>query len=969
MTEPTVERTDGEDSTAWQSYAGRRVTVHAPSGSHAATRAEAELRHVDHVVAALVRLLAPDPTRDAERVDVYLTDPTTSPSINGQLDAPDAAPSALVWVIQPEGPSTSLTEPLVRRLLTRWYGPAAGGAERILAGIAGVVAARVGERPTVAEADAAVRTALATGHHASIFPIAARDDGEQVVATSFVAWLIDRFDAPSLGSFLAAFDAERDDAAAQIAFHHPLGALEEEWLGAVHHRPRGGTAFRALFHHLLPLLRPHWVRTGELLVLMVLGVGFTLGIPLTIMWIVDHVVAHARGHYEDLALFVGLLALLFIGNAGIGARRGYVHAWLTEQVTITLQHRLFGHLQRLSHNFYSRAKTSDLMASLTDDLHEIQAAMTLVAGNGLYQLLLVVATAVTVLILDLVLGLLVLVIVPIFAAGYVALRARWQREARGYQLEQAEAEHVALEHFAAHAEIKAFGREEQAIGSYHARHLAMVGRHLRLVRLSSMFESTLHLASGLGHVVVFGYGGYQVISETGASLGILFAFAHLLPLFYEPIERLADVGHTVEGAAGAFDRIDELLAEPVAVADKPGASTLPQLSGKIKFEHVGFSYGDRPILHDLSLTIPAGSEVAIVGPSGSGKSTVVNLLMRFWDPDDGRVTFDGHDPRDVTLASLRGQIGLVSQDTFIFNTSVRQNIAIGRPEATDAEIERAARAAQLDRFVAALPAGYHTVLGERGVRMSGGQRQRLAIARALLRDPCILILDEATSSLDPRTETEIQETLAAVARDRTMISITHRLPAVVTADHIFVLDDGRLVEQGHHIALVGAGGLYQRLYEEQMHYLHGGGVLRVGIDAEHLRRIPLFAELDENALAAVHERFMLERHAAGEVIVRQGDPGDKLYAISRGQLDVWITTGDRERQVNALGEGDYFGEMALVTGEPRNATLRTTMPTQLYSLATADFTALMDRIPALREAVARTVERRRLANVDAASAP
>ncbi|MDQ4099964.1 MAG: ATP-binding cassette domain-containing protein, partial [Chloroflexota bacterium] len=828
----------------------------------------------------------------------------------------------------------------------------------------------------VTEADAAVRGALRSGRRVSIFPLDQHDDDDlgRAVALSFVAWLIEGYGGPALGQYLAAFDPQRDDAAAAVAFHQPLGALEEAWLGTVRHEPRRATAFRTLARELLPLLRPHWLRTLELLALIVVGVGLSVAVPLTIMWIVDHIVAHAHGEYDDLTLWVGLLGLIFLANATVGGRRTYVHTWLTEQVATTLQHRLFAHLQRLSHNFYARARTSDLMAALTTDMREIQEAMTLVGGSGLYQLMLALATAITLLILDFVLGLLVLIVVPVFAFGYMTLRARWQREARGYGRVQAEAEHVAHEQFAANDEIKAFGREEQAVDRYHERHLALVGRHLRMVRLSAMFESTLHLASGAGHVVVFGYGGYQVISHSGATLGTLFAFAHLLPLFYEPIERLADVGHTVEGAANAFDHIDELLAEPVTVVDKPGAIDLPPLEHEITLDHVSFGYEDgRPTLHDLTLSIHAGGNVAIVGPSGSGKSTIVNMLMRFWDPEQGSVRFDGHDLRDVTLASVRGQIGLVSQDTFIFDTSVRENIAVGRLDATDAEIEAAAQAAQIDTWVAALPAGYHTVLGERGVRMSGGQRQRLAIARALLRNPAILVLDEATSSLDPRTETEIQETLAAVGRGRTVISITHRLPAVVTADHIFVVDGGRLVEQGHHAALVKAGGLYQHLYEEQMHYLHGGGVLRVGIEVPRLQRIPLFADLDRDALETVASRFMLERYAAEENVVRQGDPGDKLYAISRGQLDVLIapngdSDGQDARRVNTLREGDYFGEMALLTNEPRSATVRTTMPTQLYSLASADFAALMERMPSVRAAVARTVERRRAENAATAAA-
>jgi ATP-binding cassette subfamily B protein len=405
----------------------------------------------------------------------------------------------------------------------------------------------------------------------------------------------------------------------------------------------------------------------------------------------------------------------------------------------------------------------------------------------------------------------------------------------------------------------------------------------------------------------------------------------------------------------------------VQITDKPGAVAFPPLEHEIRLEHVTFGYDPgRPVLNDLSLIIPAGAEIAIVGPSGCGKSTVVNMILRFWDPGAGRVLFDDRDLRDGTVASLRKHIGIVFPETFIFNTSIRENIAIGYPEATDADVERAARTAQLDQFVRTLPAGYDTVLGERGVRMSSGQRQRLAIARALLRDPSVLILDEATSALDPQTESEILDTLATIGRGRTTISIRHRLAAVATADIIFVLDQGRLAEQGRHTELVKAGGLYQRLYEEQMLYLHGGGVVRVGVDVEHLRVIPLFEHLNTTALEAVAERFMLERYAADEIVVRQGDPGDKLYLISRGELDVLRKQDGQEQRINVLGRGDYFGEMALLTNEPRNATVRTQAPTQLYSLAADDFQALLDRLPDVREAVSLTAAGRRPLRSDAA---
>lgn len=964
MTFPTDDQPiDVGDGPAWQRFAGKRVDIYVQTDSQAVANLQGLSRQADRIVSTLEQMLEPGETRDTGRIDLYLAG---SPEEAGSTAASDAEqPDALFLPVDITGIPAFPIEPVVRLLVSHWYGPAAAAAETMITGIAAVVEGRISNRPTVAEANATVRDALLAGQDVSIFPVDGRHPDQpdsDAAATSFVAYLIDVFGAPALGQFLAAFDPDRNDAAALLVFFQPLGALEEAWLRDVRHHAERSSAFRALFRQLMPLLRPHWLRVLELLVLMVLGVGLTLAVPLTIMYIVDHILPHAHGHYRDLALYIGLLLVLFIANAGINARRTYVQHWINQRVMMTLHQRLFQHLQRLSHNYYSRTTTSELMTMLTEDLREIQAAIAMVVGSGFYLGLLAFSTAVTVLVLDPLLGLMVLIIVPVFAAGYVALRTRWQREAHGFQRLQGEADHIAHENFSAHGEIKAFGLQDHAISQYQQRHHQMFGRQLRLVNLSGLFESMLHFASGLGYVIVFGVGGYQVISENGVTIGVLFAFAHLLPLFYEPIERLADLGHTVEGAAGAFDRIDEVLEEPVLIFDKPDAIELPPLSEGIRLEHVTFSYGSgRPVLRDLSLTIPAGADVAIIGPSGCGKSTLVNLLMRFWDPDEGRILLDGHDTRDVRIASLRSQMGMVFAETFSFNTSVRENIAIGYPDASDSEIERAARIAQFDQFVTALPARYNTVLGERGVRMSSGQRQRLAIARALLREPRILILDEATSALDPQTESEILETLATAGEGRTTVSIRHRLAAVATADIIFVLDQGRLVEQGRHAELVKAGGLYQRMYEEQMHYLHGGGVLRVGVEVQRLRLIPLFSKLDTEALEAVAEQFMLERYAAGELVVRQGDPGDKLYMISRGELEVLVTDNGSERLVNTLGRGDYFGEMALLSKEPRNATIKTVTPTQFYSLAAADFQALLERSPEVREAVSKTVEGRRAA--------
>jgi ATP-binding cassette subfamily B protein len=420
----------------------------------------------------------------------------------------------------------------------------------------------------------------------------------------------------------------------------------------------------------------------------------------------------------------------------------------------------------------------------------------------------------------------------------------------------------------------------------------------------------------------------------------------------------------VQMASGSLRRVTELLDQPLPISDRPGATPLAPLAREIGFEGVTFGYApDRPVLRDFDLSIPAGTHAAIVGPSGSGKSTVVNLLMRFWDPQEGRVLLDGIDVRDGTLTSLRGQIGLVFQETFIFDTTVRENIAIGRPEATDDEIRVAAEGARLAEFVAGLPSGYETVLGERGTRMSGGQRQRLAIARVLLRDPRIMILDEATSALDAQTEAEILDTLRSAIRGRTTITITHRLSLAAAADVVYVLERGRLVERGTHDELRSAGGLYQQMYETQTGYAREGGAPE--IDVERLRDVPLLAGLSGEELAAVGGRLRPESLPAGRVVVRQGETGERLYLIERGRAEVVVGPEGAERTVTVLGAGDVFGEMATLGGVPRSATVRIVEPTVAYSLGREDLKRLMDLRPEVRDALAATASRRRAALAEA----
>jgi ABC-type multidrug transport system fused ATPase/permease subunit len=829
----------------------------------------------------------------------------------------------------------------------RWFGPDAATASPFVAGIAGVAGGRLGE------ADDQVRAALGAGSAVSIF-----DPESEHVATSFVGFLLETFGPGPLHELLAAYDPERRDQAVIAAYQRPLAALEELWLAGLRQASGARATFRALFSHLVPLLEPEWRRWLEVFAYMLVGIAYTIAIPLGFKYLFDTVIP--EGSLGRLGIFVAVLLVIFVLNSLVTVRRSYVTALVTQRVLFGMQERMFERLQRLSHDFYGRAKVGDLMSRLSQDLNTVQEATTAVLVQGVFLVLSAVAAAITALVLSPFLGAVVLVVVPLFALSYVLLLARIRDASRAVQAVYGQVAATMQENLSAHAVVKALGLEERAVASYRGRLGGLLRSLMRLVLLGSTFEASVGMAVTLGQLLVIGVGGYLVI-EHHLTVGTLVAFVGLMPTFFQPVTALANVGQQVQRAAGAVDRMLEVLEEPIGVPERPDARPAPRVSREIRLEAVGFGYGpERTILRDLDLTVPAGTHAAIVGPSGSGKSTIVNLLLRFWDPHEGRVLFDGHDLRDVTLASVRGQIGLVFQDTFVFDTTVRENVAIAREGATDADVRAAVRAARLEGWVASLPAGLDTLLGERGVRMSGGQRQRLAIARALLRDPAVLILDEATSALDAKTEAEILETLEHVAEGRTTISITHRLSLSARADHIFVLDEGRIAEEGSHAELVRAGGLYQQLYKEQMARV-SAGVEPIGIEAARLRTIPLFSGLGPAELARLAQRLSSEQHGEGVEILREGEEGDKLFFVARGQVEV-VSTGDgRDRRIGVLNDGDFFGEMALLSGDARTATVRTTMPTELYSLSRLDFQSLLEHDPGVRAAVEGTIAARRRA--------
>ena len=444
----------------------------------------------------------------------------------------------------------------------------------------------------------------------------------------------------------------------------------------------------------------------------------------------------------------------------------------------------------------------------------------------------------------------------------------------------------------------------------------------RLVMTGAGLQASVGMMAAIAQIEVLCLGGYLVI-KGHLSLGTLLAAISLAPSVLQPVNQLSQTTQNAQAAAGSMSRIQELLDEPPGIVDRPDAIELDVLRDEIVLEDVTLAYGPgRPALDSTSLRIPIGAHVAFVGPSGAGKTSLLNLLLRFYDPTSGRVLVDGHDMRDVSVESLRRQFGVILQDTFIFNTTVRANIAFGRPDATDEQVVAAAEAAQLHEFIAGLPAGYETVLGDRGVRMSGGQRQRLAIARALLRDPTVLILDEATSALDARTEADLRRSLADAGAGRTVVSISHRLTSIVDSDRIFVLAGGRLAEQGTHEELLAAGGLYYQLWTEQQ----GGGApveVPMGVGAASaLAAVPLLAHVPPPILDELARIATREHYGPGAEVAGSDGPAGRLLVVLEGELEFVRDAPGGGPLAAHFGPGDFIGELSLVREQRLPAPLR-----------------------------------------------
>jgi len=563
-----------------------------------------------------------------------------------------------------------------------------------------------------------------------------------------------------------------------------------------------------VYRRLLGFVRPYRRNLVLAAALLILSTVLGLVWPQVVLRVLD--LGLADGRLLD-QLILALIALLLV-RAVIDGARQYVMTWTGERVIFDLRMAIVRHLQSLSMAFFTQRKTGELMSHVTSDATLVHGVVTQTIISVLGQVLTLVGGLVVIFVMNWRLALLTLVVAPPIGLLGQYLGRRIRSLSREAQDAQGEAVGVLQEAIAEIRTVQAFTREGYEADRFHDKLFVTFHAVLRRARISSTLFPLIGFLGFFASIVVLWYGGHQVI-DGQSTPGQLVAFLLYAGMVAGPVGGLASQWTQVQEAFGAADRIFALLDTAPAVGDVPGAGVLPHGEGEIAFHAVSFRYANGPVvLDDITAVFRAGETTALVGPSGAGKTTLVSLVDRFYDPTAGRITIDGVDLRSVTVRSVRDRIAAVPQEPVLFATSVRDNIRYGRLDATAAEIDAAARAANATEFIARLPEGLETVVGERGVKLSVGQRQRIAIARALLRDAPILLLDEATSSLDNESEYLVQEALGRLMTGRTTIVIAHRLTTVETADRILVLERGRIVEDGTHAALLEKGGLYRRLY-------------------------------------------------------------------------------------------------------------------------------------------------------------
>lgn len=548
---------------------------------------------------------------------------------------------------------------------------------------------------------------------------------------------------------------------------------------------------------------------------MFIGLAAMLLVPRLVQYVIDDGIA--ANDNRVVMLGAAFILLAAVGQGIFTYIRSYLFQALAERVGTDMRAEYYEHLQTLPFSYYDKAQSGQLMSRGAEDINSIRRFLMFSLRMGVYSMMMLVVITIILFMTHARLAALSLAVMPPLIITAIHLGRTIRPMFNRVQQQFGEMTSVLQENLAGARVVRVFAQEDREVTKFERSLTELFDRQMRAISTWALYFPTMTLLSHIGLAVILWYGGRQVLNAS-ISVGTLVAFNLYLTMLAMPVQSLGFIVNAMMRAIASGDRIFEVIDTQPTIKDREGARELVNPIGEVTFDNVSFEYPGtgETVLHNINLSARPNQVIAIIGPTGSGKSTIVSLIPRFYDATSGQVLIDGHDVRDYTLLSLRRNVALVMQETFLFSASIRDNIAYGRPDATDEEVVAAAKVARAHDFISAMPDGYMSILGERGLSLSGGQKQRVAIARALCADPRILILDDATSSVDTETEFEIQMELKNSMAGRTTFVIAQRLSAVKAADEILVVDDGRIVERGVHDDLIRRGGLYARIYDLQL---------------------------------------------------------------------------------------------------------------------------------------------------------
>jgi ATP-binding cassette subfamily B protein len=684
----------------------------------------------------------------------------------------------------------------------------------------------------------------------------------------------------------------------------------------------------------------------------------------------------ALNHHQKSFLIVILNILFFgcIAVIGVGVGRDFLYLKILTGVTKDLRLKLFQYLSQLPMSYYSKTKLGTILLYFSTDINTIGGAVSLLPSGIISPIMSLIINIIFLSIIDWKLTFITLFFTPLLFIAPYLLSHPLEKEIYERMRKEGETLSVTQENVSMQIVIRAFGLFDHFKRFFVANNASLGQAIFKVNFLNNLMSRSAQNIPVFLQIVVLIITVYMVYAKI-ITVAALVAFYALFNTLIYNLTGLNYSLSTINQSVVSMRRLREFLdvapeQHIMQAVDQPTTFT-----EAIKFEDVTFSYNSTDIIvKDINFTIPHNKFVAFVGPSGSGKSTVLNLLLRFYDPTSGIITLDGKNLRDIPADALNQVIGLISQEPLLFNMSVRENIRLGKLDATQAEIEAAAKSAEIHDVIAAKAEGYDTILGERGVGFSIGQRQRIAIARAIIRHPGILLLDEPTSALDPATEYAINSTLERICKECTSVAVTHRLDLVINADCIFVMRDKQIIERGSHKELLEKKGFYKELWDKQHGFIFNDNTNNVAVTADRLQAIPLFKNFSDELLNEITPLFKTANYAENQIIISEGDKGDQFYILAHGKVAVLknqmadlavdrVTTEAIKDQtpdlttnrITTLADGDYFGEIALFKNIPRTASVLAITPCICLTLSQSDFLNLLKEYPELKDKVEKEI--------------